>query len=281
MSKSKKSLDLSNQNIIGILDLEKYPKLEYLNCSHNQITQIINISQYIKYIDCSHNLIENLDYQISNPMYLDYLNCSHNPIHTLFYPFDVKPKSYPKTLKNIEYSGYFNEPIDNLPEGLETLTFFCCEYIDSHFNQPVDNLPNSIVKIHFGNYFNQPVDNLPESLINLFFEKHGQFNHTIDNLPSGLKTLYLGYHFNQPVNNLPLGLEVLCMGYCIFNHPINNLPDTINELILGEKFNQHIEKVPSSIKSIMLAGENYGFKKQLYQLSKLKKFHFGIDISLY
>lgn len=56
-----KELDISNQNIKGILDLKEYPNLEYLNCSHNQITKITNIPPKLKYIDCSYNSLPNLD----------------------------------------------------------------------------------------------------------------------------------------------------------------------------------------------------------------------------
>ena len=125
MSKSKiKSLNLSGKNITGILDLSDYSNLEYLDCSHNQITEIINISHLIKYIDCSYNLIKSLGYEYTNHQYLDFLNCSHNPITSIFYPFNIKPKKYPSTLKYIEYAVNFNQPIDNLPEGLETINFF-------------------------------------------------------------------------------------------------------------------------------------------------------------
>mgnify|MGYP003353196545 CR=1 FL=1 len=73
----------------------------------------------------------------------DYLNCKSNPLVNLFYPFDIKPKLYPETLKELE---------------------FCCD-----FNQPVDNLPTNLLKIEFGSAFNQPVDNLPANLIKIEF----------------------------------------------------------------------------------------------------------------
>ncbi len=287
MKKNKKSnssvkhLDISGKDIDGILDLSNYPELEYLDCSYNQITEITNIPYTIKYLDCSHNQIKELSYEYTNHQFLDYFNCSKNPVVMIYYPFDIKPKKYPLTLKHIEYSGPFNHPIDNLPEGLETLTFFSCEYLDSEFNQPINNLPNTLKKIHLSNEFNHQIDDLPDSLTELIFEKYSKFNHRIDNLPSNLKVLYLGYHFNQPIDNLPLHLEILCMGYSIFSHSLDNLPDTIYELTLGEKFNLPIEKVPKKIRTIMFAGEDYPYKKQLYKMCEEYDFNLKFDIGLY
>lgn len=51
-------LNISNKNISGVLDLKKYIKLKKLDCSNNQITQIINIPKTLKNLDCSNNLIE-------------------------------------------------------------------------------------------------------------------------------------------------------------------------------------------------------------------------------
>ena len=36
-------LDISNKNICGILDLERFPNLKVLNCSKNKITEITNM----------------------------------------------------------------------------------------------------------------------------------------------------------------------------------------------------------------------------------------------
>ena len=93
-----KYLDLSNKNISGILDLEKFKYLEELNCSNNKITNILNLSTTIKYINCSHNKIKSL---LNLPNSLIGINCKYNPIEELYYPFTVKPKKYPSRLKKL------------------------------------------------------------------------------------------------------------------------------------------------------------------------------------
>ena len=52
----------------------------------------------------------------------------------------------------------FNQPVDNLPNSIQTLTFGYC------FNQTVDNLKNSIQNLALGFKFNQSVDNLPNPI---------------------------------------------------------------------------------------------------------------------
>jgi len=52
-----KRLNISNKNIIGILDLSNFKNLEELDCSNNKISEIINISNSLKYLNCSNNNI--------------------------------------------------------------------------------------------------------------------------------------------------------------------------------------------------------------------------------
>ncbi len=282
-----KHLDLSNKGIEGELDVSEYSNLEYLDCSNNKITSITGISDKIKYLNCSKNLISNIDYSYTHHMYLDQFICSKNPVTYLFYCFDFQPKKYPKTLNSIEYEGLFNYPIDNLPSGVEKITFFSCEMSTSYFNQPIDNLPPNLNTLTLGDHFNQPIDNLPEKLTKLFFARFSKFNHPIDNLPESVKILYLGSSFNQPVDNLPAGLEHLCLGYCKFNHPINNLPDSITELTLGDNFDQEIIKLPNSLKTLMFTKpicemkKNLSYLKKNYNSTNNPDFLIQFDVSLY
>ena len=120
-----KKINLSNKNIEGVLDLIEFKNLEDLDCSNNEITEIINIPDSLTYLDCSSNKIKDLcnlpisykcinstDGTISITSGLIYLNCSKNnisklghlpnnlsgvncksnPLTELYYPFNVKPK---------------------------------------------------------------------------------------------------------------------------------------------------------------------------------------------
>ncbi len=235
-------LDISHKNIKGILDLEKFYYLKKLICSKNQITQITNITNIIKYLDCSYNQIEELTFRILCSD-LNYLNCKKNKITKLYYPFDLKPKSYPKTLKELKFGYVFNQPIDNLPNGLIIL------YLSDNFNFPIDNLPIGLKDLTLGNKFNHPIDNLPESLDSLILGY--EFNHPINNLPNSLTKLTIGNNFNFPINNLPKNITYLILNNEI-NYPIDNLPDGLETLRFGKKLEHMVENLPLSITDLTL-----------------------------
>ena len=53
LDKNTKILNISKCGIKGVLDLEDFKNLEELDCSKNEITEIINIPKNIKCVDCS------------------------------------------------------------------------------------------------------------------------------------------------------------------------------------------------------------------------------------
>ena len=121
-------------------------------------------------------------------------------------------------IKKLSYSK-FNQPIDNLPQTLESLSF------GFSFNCTIDNLPQSLRNLSFGNHFNQMVNNLPQTLKKIKFDY--LFNCTVDNLPQTLESLTVGTSFNQTINNLPQSLKKLSLGNN-FNQNLDNLPNSIN-----------------------------------------------------
>ena len=54
--KNTKILNISNKKIEGILCLNDFKNLKKLNCSFNEITEIINLPYSLKYLDCSNNM---------------------------------------------------------------------------------------------------------------------------------------------------------------------------------------------------------------------------------
>ena len=177
-----KSIDISNLNIIGFLDLKNFMELENLNCSHNQITEIVNLPKQLKILDCSFNSQEQI---IFLPKSLIWLNLESNPIQHLIYSINVVPQEYPDKLIKLEFGKLFNKPVNNLPSGLKHLVF--------------------------GNSFNQPVDNLPTGLISLKFNQESCFTQSVGFLPESLKLLVLGKNYNLPIDSLPSGLETLVL----------------------------------------------------------------------
>ncbi len=240
--KSAKSLDMSNKNITGILDLEEFGNLEKLICSHNKITDITNFSIKLKYFDCSHNLIEELN---GNQIKLnfEYLNCKKNPLAKLFYPYNIKPKLYPKTLRELKFGYEFNQSVDNLPNNIIDLEF------GDNFNQPVDNLPNNVVNLIFGDSFNRSVDNLPNSIINLTFGC--SFNKPVNNLPNNITNLSFGDNFNKSIDNLPNNIVNLSFGKNFKKSPAN-YPKNLTDLTIKNIENLTSIELPDKLINLTL-----------------------------
>lgn len=277
--KKNKTLIIPNKNLNQELDLKKFIKLEILDCSYNNITNIINIPKYLKYLNCSHNNIINFDL-IHLPNDIKYIDCSYNKIKSLltipsniegicwesnpivelnylfdfvntFPPnlsklyFDSKNtqmlKYLPNTIKFLKLGKSIDIPLDNLNlYNLEHLILGDC------YNYPLDNLPNKLKKIIFTPYsqFYQPLDNLPNSLTDLTLGL--MFNHPLDNLPQTLTHLTLGDYYNQPLNNLPQNLTHLILGYN-YKQSIDNLPPNLIHLTLGYSFNKPITNLPPTL----------------------------------
>jgi hypothetical protein len=203
-------LDISNNNIKGILRLNKFYRLKELNCSNNQITRIKSFPSSLQYLNCYNNQIT----KIKNlPRWMKSFNCSKNPITYLEYPFEIPPTKYPKNLTHLILSNY-NEPLDNLPN---TITYLNIGYL---YRQSLDNLPNSIMHLKIGNSFDKPLDNLPNTITCLEFDEFAAFNQLVDNLPNSITHIVFGSDFNQPIDNLPKSVVNLTLGER-FSYPIN------------------------------------------------------------
>ena len=59
--KNTKIIDISNKKIKGILCLDDFENLEYLDCSFNEITEINKLSSSLKNLNCSNNKIVKLN----------------------------------------------------------------------------------------------------------------------------------------------------------------------------------------------------------------------------
>ena len=104
-----KVMDISNQNISGILDLIKFSNLEELYCQKNKITQIINLPDKLKRINCSSNKIKRLE---KIPKNISTINYKTNCLTHLYYPFNIKPIKYPRKLKYLTLGPKFEQSID-------------------------------------------------------------------------------------------------------------------------------------------------------------------------
>lgn len=159
------------------------------------------------------------------------------------------PIDYTKftNLKSITISDeYFNQPLNNLPSGLEEL------YIDSiAFNHPLDNLPITLKILKFAQYrtvyyydgYQYNLDYLPFSLEKLYLPQitgvsGEEYGVTIDNLPQNLKflSLPLMYDYDISLNNLPDSIEIIeFIDIFSFTHrnKIYKLPNNLKEFRIG------------------------------------------------
>lgn len=158
--------------------------------------------------------------------------------------FNQPVNKWPSNLKYLHFlqNPIFNQPLDNLPYGIEELNIESTFGI-AKFDQPVNNLPNTLKLLNLGNGFNQPVDNLPESLEQLGFGWYNfdertvfsKFNQPIDNLPQNLIVLVLGNNFFQSINNLPDELVELFITNTDYNIPVTNLPTQLEKIYISSK----------------------------------------------
>lgn len=109
--------------------------------------------------------------------------------------------------KCIQFKPSFNYDISGLPSCIKRIIF----PINSDFNQPLDNLPSGLEELELYDKFNHPLDNLPHGLLRLVI--NSDFNYPLENLPSTLKYLEIRGEFNHPLNRktLPAGLEELVL----------------------------------------------------------------------
>lgn len=107
-------------------------KLEYLNCSHNQIKSLCNLG-------CA--------------LYLKEIYWDSNPIEEIVYP-----NKWESTVKKIYFIDNFNLPLINLP-NLIYLDLGC------EFSQPINDLPESLIYLKINGKINKSINNLPKSLI--------------------------------------------------------------------------------------------------------------------
>ena len=120
-----KMINISNKGLTYIPSLDKFKKLEYLDCSDNQIIQLDNLPNSLKILDCYCNQITMLP---NLPNKLEKLYCNNNQINN-------NQITQLDTLHNIEILDCSYNLITRLP-NLPTL-----EILDCSYNQ-ITMLPN-------------------------------------------------------------------------------------------------------------------------------------------
>jgi hypothetical protein len=144
-------VNVNNKNICGNIIFSDFKHLKKINCSHNKITNIVNLPDSLIELNCSYNKISSLP---NLPENLIKLYCQYNNI--------IELNNLPIGLK---YLGCSNNDIiffDYLPNSIEILNI-------SH--NPINNfcdLPNSIKKLYCKSDKNllkyTDLNNLPKSI---------------------------------------------------------------------------------------------------------------------
>lgn len=224
-----KSINISNSNIKGLLDLSNFTELNDLDCSDNQIIQIL-VPSSLKYLNCANNQISVLT---NLPDGLKCINCKSNPIIEMYYPFDICPIKFSKKLSKIVFNNYFDSHLTKIfiKSKLIYLEFGWC------FNKPIDGLlPNTLKYLILGRDFSQPIDELPGNLLHLILGR--DFSHPLNNLPNSLKYLKLGLEFNKPIFRPPYKISHIKINRKK-QSPLDNLPESL-EIIEIDKQNKYI-----------------------------------------
>jgi len=114
------------------------------------------------------------------------------------------------------------------------------------FNQPIDNLPDGLETLILSNLFNQRIDHLPRNLKNLILGN--SFNQRIDRLPEGLENIKLGKSFNRKITinsdmswTLPFTLKKILL-YNTYPH-LNDIPSPYLPLLIIKNVEQNQENV--------------------------------------
>ncbi len=148
-------LNLSAQNIIGILDLSRFTQLKILICKANKITQIINMPETLEELDCKDNEITSLD---NLPENLNILKCQQNKL--------TKLENLPLNLTVLNCEENKNlESLDYLPSNLNKL---CCNMCNI---KNLSCLPANLKALECKNNKDLQIDNLPENLLMLVCSK--------------------------------------------------------------------------------------------------------------
>ena len=187
-------------------------------------------------------------------------------------------------LKKLSAGYYFNQPLDNLPNGIESITIRQLSNttdVTGNFNQPLCKdgktiLPDSLKELRLETHSLQfPIIDLPKNLKKLYLDVSCYYNLenlpegledltvynreiipdncSFDNLPSSLKILKVGYSkWEKAFDNLPANLEKLFIYVYDFIHPIDNLPTGLKYLEVNLNGNQKINNLPLGLEYLRI-----------------------------
>jgi uncharacterized repeat protein (TIGR01451 family) len=251
----KDSLILPSLYLTNLTGIEYFDNLTYLDCSHNNITYLPRLPQFLNFMDCEYNQLDSLP---PLPNYLNFLRCAGNTLGVL--------PSLPPILETL-YCG--NCQLTSLPTLPSSLKYLYCD--DNQLtNLPI--LPNSIKVLRSWENQLTSLPTLPNGMTALWVT--GNQLTSIPSVPNSLLYFYCGDNPLISLPVLPLGLLTLeCANlqltslppipnvsrlYCGHNQ-LTNLPSLSQFLYeLDCQYNQltSIPKVPNSMYQFLINDNN-------------------------
>lgn len=143
----------------------------------------------------------------------------------------------PDGITDLYLGQRFNKPINNLPQSLKKLKISSNIIAYTEFNQSLDNLPSGLetIDILINKSFNQPIDNLPISLKKLVLICQ-QFKQPINNLPCNLEELVIYMFDYENTHYLPGSLKNFNFKYNFDSVEITNKVTNIIRKNLVNKY---------------------------------------------
>jgi hypothetical protein len=141
------TLHISSKGIKSLPDLTRFKNLEKIDCSHNQLSLLPTLPQYLKILICDNNQLTCLP---TLPKNLEYLFCVDNQLTCL--------PTLPKNLQEL----YCNDnQLSLLPNLSENLKILCC-----YNNQLtcLPTLPKNLEELYCINNQLHVLPNLPQNL---------------------------------------------------------------------------------------------------------------------
>jgi hypothetical protein len=136
----------------------------------------------------------------------------------------------PEEITHLQLGRRFNQPIMNLPRSLKHLVIASNEISYCDFNQSLDYLPDGLesltIKLNQG--FRLPIDNLPRGLKHLHFICKN-FIQPINNLPEGLQTLVIAKFDYNNTYNFPVGMKTANITYQITDDEYSSIKKNLIE----------------------------------------------------
>lgn len=163
---------ISNEGIQGILDFQRFKSLIEIDCSDNEITELLNLPNTLIKLNCNKNKITSLD---NLPQNLKILDCSKNLITDL--------NNLPDNLKILLCNNNNIKSLDNLPENLQKL---CC---NKNNIKSLDNLPMSLQELSCCCNDIKNLDNLPKSLSILEYSDDDENSIILEYLPDTIREI--------------------------------------------------------------------------------------------